>query len=216
MSSNPTFSIVHRKPGEKRIPTQTTLQDGQGAVTRATLPLPGGKCIDVVYGDLTKETTDAIVNAANSKMRHGNGLAKAIVKAGGAIVAKQSEVHVKQHGLVPTSQCVVTEAGALPCKCVIHAVGPIYENNESAAPAELEATMFNVLAAAEQRGLSSVSVPAISSGLFKFPKDLCAHILIGVSEKFLATSASVMCVRMVNFDEETVTFFEREVNSRVG
>ena len=132
------------------------------------------------------------------------------------MIQKQSDDYVKAYGLVPTSKCMLTDPGALPCRAVIHAVGPIYEGNEPAAPAELMATMQCILETCEEKGFASVSVPAISSGLFKFPKDLCAHILIDVSMKFLATSKVVQCVRMVNFDEETVGYFEKEARVRAS
>eukprot|EP00759_Apiculatamorpha_spiralis_P043919 PhF_6_TR41066/c0_g1_i2/m.62209 len=216
-----TYSIVERKFGADRPkPTKSTLTTGQGCTVVATLTVSAEttppRVIECVYGDLTKETTDAIVNAANSKMRHGNGLAKAIVKAAGPIINTQCEAHIAKNGLVPTGACIVTAAGSLPCKHVIHAVGPIFENNEALAPNELKQTITSILHTAESNGMQSISVPAISSGLFKFPKDLCAHILIGHAQEFLLTSQHLNCVRMVNFDEETVQYFEREIRMRSG
>ena len=86
--------------------------------------LTDGTWIRVVQGDLTRESVDAIVNAANEYLAHGGGLAGAIVRAGGKEIQHQSRQWVEQHGPVPTGSAAITGAGRLPCRYVIHAVGP--------------------------------------------------------------------------------------------
>jgi len=88
--------------------------------------LPTGQVLRIVRGDITEERVDAIVNAANSHLKHGGGVAGAIVRKGGESIQRESDEWVRQHGPVPTGQVAVTGAGNLPAKAVIHAVGPVW------------------------------------------------------------------------------------------
>lgn len=139
--------------------------------TLSAVVWPEGRLL-LRQGDLAREEVDALVNAANSQLQHGSGVAKALREAGGAEFERASRDYVAQHGPVPVGEAAVTAAGALPCRAVLHAVGPVWnERGDEASQRQLLArTVYNVLARASQLGFVSVALPAISSGVFGFPK----------------------------------------------
>lgn len=177
-------------------------------------------CVDdkkilIKQGDITAETTDAIVNPANSQLLHGGGAALAIARKGGAVINAQSRDLIRRIGEVPVSKAVMTDAGQLPCKFVIHTVGPVW--GEGDEPDKLRRAVWNVLTLAELYNLRSVSMPAISSGIYGFPKPLCAQILLSVARDFLSQSGiSLQEVVMCNFDSTTVEFFRTEEKVLAG
>jgi len=173
---------------------------------------PSGQLLRVVHGDLTEERTAAIVNAANEYLRHGGGVAGAIVRRGGAVIQEESD----RIGHVPTGSAAVTGAGALAARRVIHAVGP--RMGEGDEDARLASAVRAALAIAERERLESVSLPAISSGIFGFPKDRCAAILVDVVLAHFAANpdGAVRTVHLCNFDRPTVDVFVRAVERRVG
>lgn len=166
----------------------------------------GEKRIHIKQGDITAEITDAIVNPANSELLHGGGAALAIAVKGGPVINEQSRRLVERIGPIPVGKAVMTEAGNLPCKFVIHTVGPIWgEGNEEE---KLRRAVWNVLTLAELYNLQSVAMPAVSSGVFHFPKALCAEILLDVAVKFLQQPGIALeDVVMCNRDRETVENF---------
>jgi putative ATPase len=126
-----------------------------------------------VRGNLLEEPVDAIVNAANGHLAHGGGVAGIISRAAGPALQRESDDYIRKNGPLPTGSAAVTAAGKLPFKGVIHAVGPRYgEGNE-------EELLFKALAAAfrlaHERNWPSVSFPAVSSGIFAVPLDICAR-----------------------------------------
>ena len=166
----------------------------------------GDKKIHIKMGDITQETTDAIVNPANSQLMHGGGAARAIAVKGGAVITEQSRRLIERIGEVPVGKAVITDAGQLPCKFVIHTVGPVW--GEGDEPAKLRRAVWNVLTLAELYNLRSVSMPAISSGVYGFPKPLCAEILLETTMRFLQQpDVGLMEVVLCNFDRETVDIF---------
>lgn len=165
------------------------------------------KIIRIVKGDITQRNVDAIVNAANSYLQHGGGVAAAIVKKGGRIIQEESN----KIGFVPVGNAVVTTAGQLPCGAVIHAVGPrMGEGNEDG---KLRQCVNSILTLASQKGFSTISIPAISTGIFGFPKNKCAKILIGGSMHFLAenNNTPIRVVEFCLFDNDTLSYFEKEL-----
>lgn len=132
--------------------------------------------VHIVLNDITSEKVDAITNAANEDLWHGGGVAGAISRKGGPTIQKESREYVKQNGRVKTGTCGFTSGGNLKCKYVIHAVGPIW--NDRIGPQAnvdlLASAVMNTLIMAEKLECKSVSIPAISSGIFGFPKPLCA------------------------------------------
>ncbi len=166
-----------------------------------------GTIIRLVSADLTERDVDAIVNAANSHLQHGGGVAGAIVRKGGRMIQDESD----KIGYVPVGSAVITSGGKLKARYVIHAVGPrIGEGDEDN---KLKKAMRSVLALAAEKKLKSISVPAISAGIFGFPKDRCAQILVGETAAFLNAIAttSVRLVEFCIFDREAFGYFQREV-----
>jgi O-acetyl-ADP-ribose deacetylase (regulator of RNase III) len=160
--------------------------------------------VEVVEGDLTDETVDAIVNAANGALDHGGGVARAIVKKGGESIQQES----RRIGRVKTGQAVHTGAGELAAKYVIHAVGPIWNDGESGEAELLASAVRSSLALAEKLGCQSLALPAISSGIFGFPKALAAEIIIRTIRIFIDNSnGNLRRIRCTNIDEETALLF---------
>ena len=127
-------------------------------------------------GNLLDEPVDAIVNAANGHLAHGGGVAGIIARAAGPALQKESELLIQKHGSFATGSAVVTTAGKLPYKGVIHAVGPRQGEGDE------EAKLFQALTAAfqraQERGWTSVSFPAVSSGIFAVPLEVCARAYV--------------------------------------
>jgi O-acetyl-ADP-ribose deacetylase (regulator of RNase III) len=166
------------------------------------------KKIRIIKGDITERKVDVIVNAANSYLQHGGGVAAAILRKGGSVIQEESN----KIGFVPVSGAVLTTAGRLSCKAVIHTVGPqMGEGNEDE---KLKESIINVLQLASQKKFSSISMPAISTGIFGFPKDRCAKILLGESKRFLEENKniSIRLVEFCLFDNETLYHFAKEID----
>lgn len=168
--------------------------------------LPGGARLQLVQGDITAEATDAIVNAANAYLHHGGGLAAAIVRRGGERIQQESDAWVREHGPVTHDSPAVTSGGRLPCRYVIHAVGPIW--GEGDEDAKLATAVTAALRLADEMGLSSLALPAISTGIFGFPKDRAARIILtALRDYFAAHPSHLRLIRLVLFDVETVQAF---------
>ncbi|MCS6815915.1 MAG: macro domain-containing protein [Blastocatellia bacterium] len=171
--------------------------------------LPSGQIIRLVHGDITEERVDAIVNAANSHLAHGGGVAAAIVRKGGEVIQRESDAWVRQHGPVPTGSAAITSAGALPCRAVIHAVGPIWRGGSEGEEEQLRSAARSSFALAAERGFASLALPAISAGIFGFPVDRCAEILLEAARDFLRAhpESSLREIRFVLFDALTLEAF---------
>lgn len=172
--------------------------------------LLSGQILRLVHGDITEERVDAIVNAANSYLQHGGGVAAAIVRKGGPIIQEESN----KIGYVPVGQVAITTAGDLPAKKVIHAVGPRW--GEGDEDNKLRSAVWNSLLRAHQEKFSSIALPAISSGIFGFPKDRCAQILVQTALDFCAQhpNSSLREIRFTLIDEPTVAVFLEEFKRR--
>jgi O-acetyl-ADP-ribose deacetylase len=184
--------------------------------------LHNNRILRLVNGDITERNVDAIVNAANSYLKHGGGVAAAIVRKGGTIIQKESDKIITARGLVPVGSAVITTAGKLPCKAVIHTVGPrMGEGNEDY---KLRKSVRSSLLLASERGFKSISMPAISSGIFGFPKDRCAKILVEESKTFLQDSnndntstnntiSTLDIIEFCIFDNETLVCFKNQFDN---
>jgi O-acetyl-ADP-ribose deacetylase (regulator of RNase III) len=157
--------------------------------------------IEITRGDITKIAVDAIVNAANSSLMGGGGVDGAIHRAGGPQILEDCRAIVARQGGCKTGEAVITRAGNLPAKHVIHTVGPVWNNGTRNEPALLANCYRNSLLLAASNNLVSVSFPNISTGIYHFPKDLAAGIAVKTVVDFLA-SHPVMEVKLVCFDEE--------------
>jgi O-acetyl-ADP-ribose deacetylase (regulator of RNase III) len=143
------------------------------------IELQNGKIIRLVKGDITFRNVDVVVNAANSNLKHGGGVAAAIVRIGGQIIQEESD----KIGFVPVGSAAITTSGKLPCKAVIHAVGP--RMGEGDEDAKLRSAIRASLMIASEKKFRDIAIPAVSSGIFGFPKDKCAAILTSESLNFL-------------------------------
>jgi len=147
---------------------------------------------EVVQGDLLQQPVDAIVNAANGALAHGGGVAAIISRAAGPELQKECDALVRGHGIYPTGSAVVSTAGKLPFKGVIHAVGPRYgEGNEEKM---LEKALVSAFECAKERGWSSVALPAVSSGIFAVPLEVCARAYAAAARKAPLRKV-VLCLR---------------------
>ena len=143
----------------------------------------------MICGDLTKEKTDTIVNAANSDLQHIGGLAYAIVKKGGFKIEKECDAWIKTHHSLKIGAAMSSNSGDLPCKKIIHAVGPV-GRKDFRNDSQLRWAVLSSLKECEKLKLTSIAIPAISSGIFGFPKDQCAEICINTAIDYLYTVAS--------------------------
>ena len=163
----------------------------------------------VVIGDITRQDVDAIVNAANSTLLGGGGVDGAIHRAGGPEILKecrQIRNTIYPDGL-PTGEAVITTGGNLPAKYVIHTVGPIY-GNESGREAELLAACYqNSLLLALQHGVTSIAFPAISTGVYGYPKQEAAKIASATIKHFLTADQQIQQVCLVFFQERDARVF---------
>ena len=159
--------------------------------------------IRVLQGDLTLAETEAIVNAANSHLAHGGGVAAAIVRRGGQIIQDESDTI----GFVPEGEAAVTSAGTLAARYVIHAVGP--RGGDPQGDAKLQRAVQSSLEQAAQLKLADISFPAISSGIFGFPVNRCAEFLQSSAEKHLQDNpdGTIRHIDFVLFDEATAQLF---------
>lgn len=164
--------------------------------------------IFVQQADITQIRVDAIVNAANSRLLGGSGVDGAIHRAGGiAIMAECDRIRVDQGGC-PTGQAVITTAGALPARAVIHTVGPIWHGGSNNEAKLLRSCYINSLGLAEQHGLASIAFPNISTGVYGFPKAQAASIAVNAVKDYLAAGAGIEKVIFVCFDEENTCLYQ--------
>lgn len=177
----------------------------------------GGGTICLVVGDITRESTDAIVNAANPTLLGGGGVDGAIHRAGGPeILAECREIRRRQGGC-PTGEAVITTAGRLAARYVIHTVGPVWRGGESGEPRLLASCYRNCLRIAAERSLRSIAFPSISTGAYGYPVELAAPVALGEAASFLAGGARLPdCIRFVLFDAGTYAVYERVLRGLPG
>jgi O-acetyl-ADP-ribose deacetylase (regulator of RNase III) len=163
--------------------------------------------IQLLQGDITKVTTDAIVNAANSSLLGGGGVDGAIHRAGGpAILAECQAIRAKQGGCA-TGEAVITTGGRLPAKWVIHTVGPVWNGGGHNEAGLLANCYRNALTLAVENHLSSIAFPNISTGIYHFPKDKAAAIAVETVSTFLANDRQLQQVVFVCFDRENYELY---------
>ena len=165
-----------------------------------TSPRDAGRIVTGV-GDITRETVDAIVNAANSSLLGGGGVDGAIHRAGGPeILAACRRIRETLYpGGLPTGQAVITTGGKLPAKHVIHTVGPIYGQNGGRDAELLAACYENSISLAAENGLETLAFPAISTGVYGYPKDEAARVSRAAVERALERYPSIREVRLITF-----------------
>ncbi len=159
--------------------------------------------------DITRETTVAIVNAANSHLIGGGGVDGAIHRAGGPRILEECARIVAKQGRLPAGQAVITTGGELPAKWVIHTIGPIYRGGEHGEPELLASCYEQSLRLAHEYGIESVAFPSISTGAYGYPVAEAAQIAVGAVVAGMALSSRVQAVRFVLFDSATRDAYSR-------
>ncbi|MBN1466399.1 macro domain-containing protein [candidate division KSB1 bacterium] len=167
------------------------------------------RTIELVQGDITDMDTEAIVNAANEHLAHGGGVAAAIARRGGEAIWAESREWIQNHGRVTTGSAAITSGGHLKARFVIHAVGPVMGSGDEEA--KLQSATMSALALAEQHGLKSIAFPAISTGIFGFPVERCARIMLDAVRRHLCNDVLLQRVVFCLFDRATYTSFERQL-----
>jgi O-acetyl-ADP-ribose deacetylase len=163
--------------------------------------------LELTQGDITKIQVDAIVNAANTSLLGGGGVDGAIHKAGGkAILDECIQIRNKQGGC-KTGEAVITTAGNLPAKYVIHTVGPVWNGGHSNEETLLAAAYTNSLKLAVENKITTIAFPNISTGIYGFPKDKAAAIAVSAVKKFLANTHDIKKVIFVCFDKENYDLY---------
>jgi O-acetyl-ADP-ribose deacetylase (regulator of RNase III) len=158
--------------------------------------------IEIIQGDITKIKVDAIVNAANSSLLGGGGVDGAIHRAGGpAILEDCKKIRAKQGGC-KTGEAVITGAGNLPVKYVIHTVGPVWNGGQKGEPEKLANCYSGSLRLAIENDCKTVAFPNISTGVYGYPKEAAAKIAFRTVVDFLAGNEQIEKIVFVCFDED--------------
>lgn len=167
-----------------------------------------GKIVEVAQGNILDETSDAIVNPANSQLVHGGSLAAQIARAGGPKIDEDSQIYIRKVGQLGTGKALLMPGHNLKSRFVIHAVGPVWQNS-GMEPRLLFDAVFNSMKVASDVGLKSISIPAISTGIFGFPKQDAPKIFFKALKEFFRQhpGTSLELVRFVNLDDVTSRLF---------
>lgn len=173
--------------------------------------------IELVEGDITKLETDAIVNAANERLAHGGGVAAAIARAGGPMIQKESNKWIQEHGRVPTGSAAITLGGELKADYVIHAVGPVYTEMSSSRAAELLASaVTSALQMADERDLQSIALPAISTGIFGYPVDEAAAVMLEAAIDYANSGTNLERIVFCLYGRSAFDVFVKELKTQVN
>jgi putative ATPase len=168
----------------------------------------------VVEGDLTAQRVDAVVNAANEMLQHGGGVAAAIVRAGGAEIQAESDLFVNRHGPLRQGHAAVTGAGSMHARWIVHVVGPRYREGKDNAGALSRAVMAALDSAAEV-GAATIAMPAISAGIFGYPRSEACSVIVAACRKWDAANRGAMAeIRLVGYDHAAAEDFRAAVNSQ--
>jgi len=168
----------------------------------------GKTVIELIEEDITDLDTDAIVNAANSHLAHGGGVAGAIVRKGGHVIQEESDVWVKAWGgEVSVGSAAITSGGNLRARYVIHAVGP--RMGEGDEDEKLKKATLSSLKMADEHSLKSIAFPAISTGIFGYPMDRCARIMLSTTIQYVRGKTGLERVVFCLFGKNAYEIFEK-------
>lgn len=170
--------------------------------------------MELVTGDLTEMCTDAIVNAANSLLAHGGGVAGAISQNGGPTIQEESNLWVRVRGPVPAGSCAITSAGRLPTRYVIHAVGP--RMGEGDEEAKLRLATLSSLETAEKHHLQSIAFPAVSTGIFGYPMDRCAGGMLSTVIEYANGETRLERIVFCLYDQKAFDIFKNKFKELIG
>ena len=168
--------------------------------------------IELIKGDITKVKADAIVNAANTSLLGGGGVDGAIHRAGGSAILEECQQIRNKQGGCKVGEAVITTAGKLPAKFVIHTVGPVWNNGKSNEEQLLQSAYSNSIKVAVQNKVATIAFPNISTGIYHFPKDKAAQIAIDTVKAFPGIENSIEKVIFVCYDDENYNLYEEILN----
>jgi O-acetyl-ADP-ribose deacetylase (regulator of RNase III) len=175
---------------------------------------PAGPVLSLVVGDISLQRVDAIVNPANAYLRHGGGVAAALVRSGGPTIQSESNHWVQEHGPITHRDPAVTAAGNLHCHMIIHVLGPVW--GEGQEDAKLADAVSAALLAADRHDARSLAMPAISTGIFGFPLDRAAPIHLDTLQRYFEdhSTSRLADVRLVLLDSAAWTVFADALQHR--
>ncbi len=168
--------------------------------------------LSLVEGDITKEKTEAIVNAANSRLAGGGGVDGAIHRAGGPAIMEEC----RKIGGCPTGKAVITTGGNLKARQVIHAVGPIYRDGSKGEEELLKSAYLECLKLASANKIKSIAFPALSAGAYGYPLEDAARVALKTSMDYMKEHPEIQLVRFVLFGSAIYRVFEDELKKLTG
>jgi O-acetyl-ADP-ribose deacetylase (regulator of RNase III) len=169
----------------------------------------GSTRVELGLGDLTLETTDAIVNAANSSLLGGGGVDGAIHRAGGPAILEECRKIRASRGPLPAGEAVITGAGRMACRHVIHTVGPVYEDGRRGESETLARCYRSCLRLAAEHALGSIAFPSISTGAFGYPVDEAAAVALAAVRDVLVAGSPLRLVRWALWSERDLRAYEK-------
>jgi len=164
--------------------------------------------IAVIKDDITRQNVDAIVNAANSSLMGGGGVDGAIHRAGGPAILQECRKIIARQGSCKTGNAVITTAGNLTARFVIHTVGPVWHGGNKDEERLLESCYLKSLALAVENNIKTIAFPNISTGIYGYPKKQAADIAVHTIQTFLSTNQSLEKVVFVCFDDENLHLYK--------
>lgn len=170
------------------------------------------KKVDLTKGDITTLIVDAIVNAANNRLIGGGGVDGAIHRAGGSQISQECAVIRRERGGCKTGEAVITRGGFLPCKYVIHTVGPVWHGGSKGERELLRSCYTTSLHLAVEHGIKTIAFPNISTGVYGYPKKEAAEIAVGEVQNFLKDNNSIEKITFVCFDQENYDLYAKLLN----
>ncbi|MNC20085.1 O-acetyl-ADP-ribose deacetylase [compost metagenome] len=175
---------------------------------------PNGSVIEVLLGNITTMETDAIVNAANTSLMGGGGVDGAIHRAGGKAILEDCIRIRNQQGGCPVGEAVITTGGNLKCRFVIHTVGPVWNGGTRGEEEKLKSCYRNSLVLADANHVASIAFPSISTGIYRYPKDLACQAAMDEVSKFLTTrETNIRRVVFVCFDKESLELYQQVLHT---
>lgn len=172
----------------------------------------GTSVLELVEGDITQQDTEAIVNAANEKLKVGGGVDGAINRAGGPRIQEEA----RKIGYCPTGKAVITTGGNLKAKYVIHAVGPIYVDGKHGEPELLASAYRESLKLASEKGIRSLAFPSLSTGVYGYPMEEAARIALTTVREYLQEHPEIELVRFVLFGRAAFETFKNVLQEQAG
>jgi O-acetyl-ADP-ribose deacetylase (regulator of RNase III) len=168
--------------------------------------------IELVRGDITRQDVDVIVNAANSGLLGGGGVDGAIHRTGGPAILEECRRIRQERGNLPPGQAVITGAGALPCRRVVHAVGPVWEGGTAGEPATLASAYRSAITLAASHGARTIALPSISTGAYGYPVASAAEVALAVAREVLR-GGDALTLRWVLFSDADLETYRQALEA---